>query len=340
MRAIVFRKSKGLGLEEVSIPIIDKDQVLIKVSNTGFCGSDHSLVETDGTPDGIILGHEVSGRVVEIGSNVKGVEAGMKVIVRPTYCGSCWGCRIGRPQLCSNNRRSIGIGDLSGGFAEYVKVFPQMLIPVPDGVNSINAALAEAFAVALHAVDLTGREKGSVLVIGAGAIGLALVKVLKIRGFGPILVSEPVQSKRELAQQFGADAVIDPMNDDLLTSGFQITKGTGFEIVYECVGIPELISTAMNAVGAGGVVCQLSVIYQDISINPAMMTFKEISLLASYGNTHEENKQCLQWMAEGRLDSSPLVSDLVLLEDLPEIYQSRIQSGKAIKVMLQIGEEF
>jgi len=187
---------------------------------------------------------------------------------------------------------------------------------------------------------LTGRKKGSVLIIGAGAIGLALVKILKIKGFAPIVVSEPVAAKRELAQKFGADTVIDPMNSNLLMSGFELTNGTGFEIVYECAGIPNLISVAMNAVGAGGVVCQLSVIYQNISINPAIMTFKEISLLASYGNTHEENKRCLQWIAEGKLDSRPLVSDLVLLEELPEIYQSRIQSGKAIKVMLQIGEEF
>lgn len=140
-------------------PEIDKNQVLVKIANTGFCGSDHSLVNIEGTPDGIILGHEVSGSVVEAGAEVSQVAEGMKVIVRPTYCGECWGCRSGRPHLCSNNRRSIGIGDLPGGFAEYIKVFPQMLIPVPETIDSVNAALVEMFAVALHAVRLTGKKK-------------------------------------------------------------------------------------------------------------------------------------------------------------------------------------
>ncbi len=340
MKAVVYRKSKGLVFEEVPTLQIDEDQILIKVSNTGFCGSDHSLVETEGTPDGIILGHEVSGRVVGCGTSVAGIEKGLKVIVRPTACGSCWGCRIGRPQLCSNSRRSIGIGDLPGGFAEYIKVYPQMIIPVPEGVDSKNAALAELFAVALHAIKLTEKTSGTVLILGAGAIGLALIKILKLYSFSKIVVSEPVESKRELAKRFGADLVVNPLEEDLLGMSFQTTEGIGFETVFECAGIPALIKAAMSVAAPGGTVCQLSVVYQDIEINPALMTFKELTLIASYGNTHEENKQCLDWMAKGELDGSDLITDEVSLKDLPEVYRSRINTGEAIKVMLKIGDEF
>ncbi len=340
MKAIVFRKGTGLVLEKMPTPAIEPDQVLVKISNTGFCGSDHSLIETEGTPDGIVLGHEVAGQVVETGGSVQDVEDGMKVIIRPTYCGNCAGCRAGKPQLCSNNRRSIGIGDLPGGFAEYVKVYPQMLIAIPESVSSQDAALAELFAVALHAINLTGGKKVSVLVIGAGAVGLALIKLLKLSGYPQIVVSEPLENKRSLAMEFGADLVVDPLEENLILKSFEITEGKGFETVFECAGHPQLIATGMNVAGPGAIVCQLSVVYRDIIINPALMMFKEIKLTGSYGNTHEENIQCLKWMAEKKLDPAPLISDHTTLDRLPRIYKEKISRGESIKVMINIGDEF
>jgi threonine dehydrogenase-like Zn-dependent dehydrogenase len=340
MKAVVFKKGEGLQFLNVPDPKPDSDQVLLKVSNTGFCGSDHSLIETAGTPDGIILGHEVSGVVLESGSEVKNIPEGMKVIIRPTCCGKCAGCNMGKPELCSSNRRSIGIGDLPGGFAEYLKVYPQMLIPVPDGVDSQNAALAELFAVGLHAINQTNSNRGSALVIGAGAVGLALVKLLKILNYSPVAVSEPIETKRKLAEQFGADILIDPIQDDLQVMTFQLRGVEGFTSVFECAGLSNTLSAAMDAAGPGGNVCQLSVIYHDILINPVVMMLKELTLFGSYGNTHQENLQCLQWMAEGRLDGRPMISDWCTLEQLLKLYAEKIHSGKTIKAMLTIGNEF
>ncbi len=340
MKAVIFKKGIGLYYSEVPDLIPEPDQVLLKVSNTGFCGSDHSLIETEGTPDGIILGHEVSGSVVDKGPAVKDVDIGMKAIIRPTYCGECIGCKSGRPELCSNNRRSIGIGDLPGGFAEYIKVYPQMLIPIPDSVDSQNAALAELFAVGLHGIYRSGKRSGSALVIGAGAVGLALVKILKILEYGPIAVSEPMESKRKLAEKFGADLSIDPLKDDLLSETFRYRGAAGFDTVFECSGLSTMLATAMNVAGPTASVCQLSVIYEDVSINPAVLMFKELNLTGSYGNTHQENRQCLNWMAEGKLNGKDLISDWCSLEELPEVYKTKIHTGESIKVMLNIGEEF
>ena len=338
MRAAVLRKTIGLVVEDLPLPEPDKDQVLVKVLYTGFCGSDHSLIENPGTPDGIILGHEVSGMVVETGAKVRDVQVGTRVIIRPTFCGTCPGCLSGRPQLCSNNRRSIGIGDLPGGFAEFILVYPQMLIPVPEKVDSINAALAELCAVSLHGIRISGRENGSACVLGGGAIGLSLVKLLKLHNFFPIVVSEPVKEKRELALEFGADRVIDPLSENLVLQGYAITKGAGFNVVFECSGRKGLIPEAMNLAGPAGTICQLSVIYENIEINPAVLMFKELKLTAAYGNTHEENIQCLRWMSEGKLDVRPLITDTVTLDQLPQVYQERIHTGKTIKVLVRIGE--
>ena len=158
MKAVVFRKARGLVYEEVPDYQVAADEVLVKVANTGFCGSDHSLVAGGLVPDGYILGHEISAVVVEKGADADGPPVGTKVCIRPTYCGQCANCLRGKQHLCRVHRRTTGIGDLPGGFAEYVKVFPQMLIPIPEGVDSRNAALAETFASALHAINCTGDE--------------------------------------------------------------------------------------------------------------------------------------------------------------------------------------
>jgi threonine dehydrogenase-like Zn-dependent dehydrogenase len=340
MKAAVYYQSEGLVVEDVPIPHMEDDQILVQVVNAGFCGSDHSMLEGGGLPDGTILGHEVSGIVVDTGAEAKGPEKGTRVIVRPTYCGICRECLMGKPYLCQVNRRLIGMGDLQGAFAEYITVFPQMLIPVPEGVDSRNAAMAEPFAASLHGIKCSGKHGGSALVMGAGTIGLALIKLLKLKEFSPIVVSEPVKEKHQLARDFGADVTVNSFAQDLRQHLFESSKGIGFETVFECSGVPESVQSAMDFVAKGGTVCIISVIPNEIHILPMTLTFKEIGLTASYSNTHEENIQCLRWMAEGRLDGSPMITDLIHLEQLPQTYRDRIHTGKAIKVILKIGDEF
>jgi 2-desacetyl-2-hydroxyethyl bacteriochlorophyllide A dehydrogenase len=340
MKAAVFRKSKGLVIEDVPIPKPVADRVLVKVVNTGFCGSDHSLIETGIVSDGYILGHETSGTVADLGKEVEGCRPGMRVIIRPTFCGVCRDCRMGKPYFCANNRHSIGIGDLAGAFTEYISVYPQMLIRVPEGVDSRNAALAEMFAAALHGINRCRQQGGSVLVVGGGPIGLALVRLLKIIGFQPIALSEPVAEKRMIAMSLGADVIIDPSTDNLGQCVFESTAGVGFETVFECSGSADAVQIAMDATARGGTVCIVSMNFGQLPITPTTLNFKEIWLTGSYSNTHEENRQCLQWMAEGKLDGRLLITDLIPLDRLPMVYKERIRSGKTIKVMLQIGDEF
>ncbi len=336
MRAAVYRKGKGLVIEDIPTPQIEPDQVLVKVSHTGFCGSDHSLIQSGGLPDGIILGHETSGTVVECGSQVKHIPEGLAVIVRPTSCGDCLDCQSGRPYFCQQTRRTIGIGDLPGAFAEYFTAYADMLIPIPEGVDSQNAALAEAFAASLHAISCISRKSGSALVVGGGPIGLALVRLLKIIGFGPILLSEPVASKRDLGLTFGADHVLDPLDEDLSQKVFMTTDGSGYDVVFECSGLPEQLQTCMDAAVRGGIVCVVSVMFANTQITPATLNFKEVWLTGAYSNTHTENRQCLQWMAEGKLDGRPMISDLISLDQLPKVYEKRIHPGKTIKVMVDM----
>lgn len=341
MKAVIYRRSMGLVAEEVPAPQLEDDTLLVRVVNTGFCGSDHSLIESGFLADGTILGHEASGIVVGWGKEVRGFTEGARVIVRPTFCRECRDCRMGRPQLCQELRRTIGIGDLPGAFAEYIKVYPQMIIPIPEGVDSRNAALAETFAAALHGINAARNEGGSVLVMGGGPIGLAAVRLLKLLGFTPIVLSEPLPEKRGLGKLFGADHVIDPRSEDVRQKTREWTRGIGFEMILECSGVAENVPLAFELIASGGSLCMISIVFGSITLNqPMLMNFKEFRFTGSYSNTHEENVQCLTWMADGKIDARPLISDLISLEQLPCVYRERIHPGKTVKVMLQIGAEF
>jgi (R,R)-butanediol dehydrogenase/meso-butanediol dehydrogenase/diacetyl reductase len=341
MKAVVYRKTKGLVVEDVPTPKIGSDQVLVQVADAGFCGSDHSIVKYDYVPDGHILGHEVSGTVVEVGVDAGGCSAGDRVTVRPTYCGKCRQCLEGRTPLCTVHRRSIGTGDMQGGFAEYLVAYPQMLIPVPDGADSRNAAIAEMFATSLHAINSSGVSGGAALVLGGGPIGLALVKLLQIRGFGPVVLSEPVDAKRAIGTAYGADATLDPFEEDLPAAAKAATGGQGFDVVFECAGVAANIQTGIDCSAPGGVVSVVSVILGEASIKPVSLNLnREIRLTGSWSSSHEENRQCLEWMADGSLDGTPLISDLITLDELPEAYAERIHPGKIVKLVISIGEEF
>lgn len=340
MKAVVFRTQRGLTFEEVPDHTVAPDEVLIKVADTGFCGSDHSLIAGGLVQDGYILGHEISGVVVEKGEKAEGPAIGTRVCIRPTYCGSCVNCRSGKRQLCRVHRRTTGIGDMAGGFAQYVKAFGQMLIAIPEGVDSRNAALAETAASALHAINGTGGGGGSALVMGGGPIGLCAVRILKLLGYGPIVLLEPIPAKREIALAFGADGVLDPVDPAIRQQLASAVQG-GFDSIFECSGVTANVGLAVDLAADCGQICIVSVMFKPLTIpNPYMINFKEVRLTASISNTHEENIQCLDWMAAGLLDTRPLITDVVSLESLPEVYRTRIDTGLAVKVVVRIGDEF
>jgi threonine dehydrogenase-like Zn-dependent dehydrogenase len=338
MQAVVIHDGH-LELATLPLPLLEPQHVLLEVLGVGFCGTDHSLIKSGGVAEGTILGHEVCGRVVACGDQVDDVPLGMRAIVRPTACGRCRDCRSGRPYFCQSGRRSIGIGDMPGAFAEFVRVYPEMLIPVPDAVDSRNAALAEAFAAALHGINCIHAQEGPALVIGGGPIGLATVNLLHLLGVSPVILSEPVDAKRELAMRLGAHHVLDPFHDDMAARIFEITEGIGFPVILECSGVPDNVQKALDWVARGGDICVVSMMFASAPIIPMTLNFKEARLTGCYSNTHEENRQCLRWMAEGKLDGGKLITDTVSLVQLPQVYLERIDTGKAIKVLVETGAE-
>lgn len=341
MKAVVYRKGKGLVFENIAVPEPGSDQVLVKISNTGFCGSDHSIVVLDYVPDGHIMGHEVSGLVVEKGENVDPALMGKRVSVRPNACGSCRYCLAGRPTLCQTDRRSIGTGDMQGGFAEYLLAYPNMLIEIPEEVDSQNAALAEVYATSLHAIKRAGITKGSALVMGGGPIGLTLANLLKNYEFEKIVISEPVKNKRDIAMELGATQGIDPINENLAEIAKDLTDDMGFDVIFECSGIMPNIQAGVDLACADGVVVIVSVSLAEAVIRPgSFVVNREIDLIGSFSSSQDELREVFDLLAGGMIDGRPIISDLISLDQLPELYHEKIHTGKAVKVMLQIGPEF
>jgi (R,R)-butanediol dehydrogenase/meso-butanediol dehydrogenase/diacetyl reductase len=176
--------------------------------------------------------------------------------------------------------------------------------------------------------------------MGGGPIGLSAVRILKIFGYGPIVLFEPVKAKRQIALLYGADHVFDPREKDVDQQVMAIIPG-GFDKSFECSGVKTNVDRAIHLAADGGQVCIVSVIFTLLEMAaPYLMNFKEVRLTASISNTHQENIQCLDWMAAGILDARPLISDDEPLERLPAVYRERIDTGLAVKVLLRIGEEF
>ena len=340
MKTVVCSRQHGLVFKEAPVPAIAPGEVLVRVINTGVCGSDVSFIKNKLFQEGYILGHEISAVVAVVGAEVSGVQVGQRVMMRPTFCGTCHFCARGLPHFCSEFRRLLGVRDMPGGFAEYVRVLPGMLIPIPDHLDSRNAALAEVFASAYHGLNCSEARGGSALVMGGGPIGLAMVALLKLHGFGPIMLSEPVEDKRRVGLGFGAEVAVDPLHENLGYRVFDLTDDRGFDAIFECSGRVANLPLALDFIAVRGRITVVSVISDFARIPLRRLTFTEAKLTASISNTHEENRQILEWMAQGKLDGRPMISDLISLEELPEVFAQRILPGKATKVLLRIGPEF
>lgn len=252
MRAAVYRGQNDLVIEEVPLPEVEPNEVLLSVSHCGICGSDlHFVLEGWGSP-GSIEGHEWSGRVVAVGSDVTRFSVGDELVGGPTpRCGECEYCRDGRPSLCTG-RSTPGISvHRDGAFAEFVRSHEDGLLPIPEGLSIRDAALAEPLAVALHGLTRGGVQAGQrVLIAGAGPIGTLSIAAARARGVTDIVVSEPHPKRRALAEKLGA-VTIAP--DELVTPP---TPGDiadePFDVVLECSGHRAAMEAGLGQLKRGG----------------------------------------------------------------------------------------
>ena len=312
-------------------------EVVIKNMVCGVCGTDvHIFHGEPGSADvnpPVVLGHEYSGEVVEVGEGVTALKPGDHVTVDPNiYCGECVYCRNGKKQLCET-MQAVGV-TRDGGFGEYSLVPAAQAFKLGDSVLYEAGAMAEPVACCLHGIDLAGIKAGDrVCIVGGGAIGLIMLQLAKLSGASTLVLSEPNEKRRQVALSLGADAAIDPTAPDA-KSAYEAALGDGADVVIECVGNNAAVKSAFQLAKKGATIVLFSVPKVDATFDLPLFDVykKELTIKGSFVNpdTHE---RAVRLINSGKLDFTSIITHRFNLDQLPEAIAMQM-SSESIKVVV------
>lgn len=334
MRAAVIQ-GPGLPLvvAEVDDAVPSDGELLLRIDACGICGSDLHIAEALPLP-GLVLGHEFCGTVEGIGAGVEGWEIGDRAAGMPlATCGRCAACLSGRPRKCPT-AQMIGI-ERPGAFAEAVAIPADSAWRLPSSLDARHGALVEPLAVGLHTVDRAGISPGDdVLVLGGGPVGLAVAIWLQHLGAREVGLSDPVASRRELAERLGATATFDPTAVDV---GAAFTEATGAlpAVVIECVGVPGLIQHACDVVALDGTVVVAGVCLQPDDLTPLVPLQKEIDIRFAFYYRSSDWDLTLRALDDRRIDPLPLVTHEITLDDVPTSFAALHHPTTESKVLIR-----
>ena len=340
MRSVVVRDG-AIVVEEQPVPEPGPGQVLVRSRACGICGSDLHMVrhydemfemrkrsgraEPDATEaPPIFLGHELAGEVAAHGPGTGTHAVGTRVASVPFVMGP--------------DGEMVGVGTneaVYGAFSEYFVLNEATLIPVPDEVTDEAVALAEPLAVGVHAVARGDVAAGdSVLVIGAGPVGLAVIAALRMRGVETIVASDPVAGRRDMAAAMGASEVIDPTDGDEMERIAELADG-GRAVIIECAGVTPLIPSIIERAPAKACVVFAGVHTADVTISPAFAMTKELDLRFTFYYTPEEYAEAFRALAADELEWRPMVTGTVGLDGVADAFETLFGPNDHVKIMVQ-----
>lgn len=339
MKAAVFHGPGDLRVEEVPVPEIGEDEVLLKVDMCGLCGTDvHVLRGSFPAPNTpVILGHEFSGHVVAIGERVDFVQVADHVTADINLsCGHCYYCRRQQKLFCPDIRQ-IGL-HTNGALAEYAKVPASAVYKVPESLSAKQSAYVEPLACAVHGQERANIQPGScVAVIGAGPMGLVHTWLAKLRGASLIMVSEVNRTRLSKARQMGADHVIDAGAENPVEAVHGLTEGRGADYVIEAVGSIPTYKQAFEMVRRGGTIVAYGAAPNTASmdVKPFDIYSKELTIVGSYAGTYSTWPEAIALIAGGRFDPEQVVTEVVPLEDVVSAIETIEKNKDVIKIQVQ-----
>jgi len=348
MLAAVFHGPGDLRLMRRQVPKPGPEEVLVAVRAAGICGTDLRILGGGHRkiPPGTarILGHEVVGEIVELGSEVQGYRTGEQVFVAPNFgCGVCPQCISGRNNLCSNYS-AIGLSN-DGGFAEYMVVPAAAirqgnLIGLDAEVDPAVGALIEPLACVLRGQEGVGPFLGNnVLIVGAGPIGIMHMKLAALRGARKIIISELIPERVTQAKELGADEVINAAKDSLLDAVMELTEGQGADVVIVAAPAPQAQEAALEVASIGGRINFFGGLPSDhpsISINPNLVHYKELVVTGTTGCSTGDCRRAAQIVSSGRIDLALLITGKFALDKAPEAFATAA-NRQALKVVVLPG---
>jgi L-iditol 2-dehydrogenase len=317
MRALYYPAWDTLEMRDVPAPSAGPGEVLIKVAAVGICGSElHGyLVHARRRTPPLIMGHEFSGEVAALGEGVTGYRVGQRVAVNSGFfCGRCEECVEGHPQRCPQGE-IFGTTGRAGAFAEYCAVPAASLFPLAGGVTMLQASLAEPLANGIHALSLTRRRfPETVLVIGAGTIGLFTLQVAREMGAVSLVSADISDARLSVARKLGARHVIHAGRDDVLAAVRELTAGRGAEVVVDAVGASDTRRLAVSAARRGGEVVWLGLHDDRTEVSGFDVVLGERSVYGSFAVTPRELATALRLFEAGRIQLEPWVRSFPLEE--------------------------
>lgn len=341
MKAAVFFGKHDVRVMDVPIPEPGPHDVRMKVAYCGVCGTDHHIFHGDGgaapVPVGTILGHEFSGVVDAIGSEVTAVKPGDRISADPNdWCGECYFCRNGKAHFCT---RMKGYGTtFPGGFAEYLCVPEKQVYRLPAGLDLKSASQCETVSCCVNGIDLCRITAGSnVLILGAGPIGLIMLQLALACGAGKIIVSEIMPEKRALAKKLGAHLAIDPMAEDLksvLNCEFENT-----DCIIEAAGSPVTQLQAIDLAGKACTVMLFGLVSPETEL--PLKTFevfnRELTITSSFINPYTFTR-AIRLLAQKRLVMNDIISDVIEIKDIVDVFVNPVYRKRS-KVLIKLSGE-
>ncbi len=336
MKALVFDGPGEMPLREHPDPSPAAGEVVVAVRAAGICGSDvHGFLGATGRRRvGVVMGHEASGDVAEVGSDVTSVRAGDRVILRSILtCSRCERCRRGQSNLCQE-RQGMGM-HFDGTYAERIVVPESLLLVMPDTLSYEDGALVEPLAVAMHAVNITPFAlMDFVVVVGAGPIGLLALLAARLRGAGSIVITDRSPHRLAVARSLGADLTIDVTAQDPVELVLAATDGRGADAVLEAVGIGATAVQSLRVARPGGHVTWIGNSAPTAELPLQELVSRELTLRGSYG-FREEFEQAADALVAGTIDVRRIIERVAPLDEGSDLFQE-LGAGTldAVKVVL------
>jgi len=340
MKAAILYKPMDMRIEEIDIPQIGSNEVLVKMKRVGICGSDvhfylHGRIASYIVKSPLILGHECSGEIVEVGQEVSNLKIGQRVVIEPGFvCGKCFYCRSGRYNLCKEVK-FYGAPPFHGTFAEYVTAPKQNVYPIPEKMSYEEGAMIEPFAVGMMASKM-GKVSvnDTVAVLGAGPIGQMVLQASKVHGAPEIIVTDVIDYRLEYAKKYGANHVINAAEEDVVDMIKDFTDGEGVDVVIDASGAPSAIRQAVDIVKPGGRVVLVGYPREDVSLPLAEVISKELTLqgIHRYANVYPA---AIKAVSSGRAIVKPYVSHIYPFEKILEGFEAHIKRiGNPMKIQI------
>jgi len=344
MQALVkLKEGKGnVEIQDRPVPSPAEKEVLIKVKACGICGSDIKIYNGNHKVyPPVIMGHEFSGEIVEVGSEVRDYEVGDRVVseVHNQFCGVCPFCRSGNIQICPK-KRPAGWG-VDGGFAEYVKMPSFLLHRIPNNLSFEEAALTEPTAIAAQAVMIKGKAgiEDLVVVMGCGPVGIQAAQIAKVAGSKVVITGTDGDEERlAVAKELGIDWVINSSKEDPIQIVNKVTDGYGADIVIECSGSISGIQQAIELVRSQGKIVAVGITgRENIPISWDKAIFKDCCLEWHFSSQGKTWEKVLALFAQGKVKAKPLITEIAPLSQWKRCFE-KVEKREALKILLIPGK--